>query len=389
MSDRIETVEVHAFSYDVSDVGMDGGGQNISYRPGNVHTLGSYAVVITCADGSRGEYVAMWGGSPMSLAQTRALAPLLVGRDPTERERIFDDCKRAHRQYDHMGYGALDIALWDLMGKRAQRPIAELLGVYRRDLPAYASSFHGDREGGLSSPEDYADFAEQCLGLGYPAFKIHGWCEGDPAEESAAILRIAERVGDRMEVMVDPACELRTFADMLEVGRACDEAGVRWYEDPMRDSGVSHHAYRRLREAIDTPILQTEHVRGIEPKADFVVAGATDLLRADPEYDLGITGVMKIAHIGEGFGMDVEIHASGPAHRHCMAAMRNTSYYEVALVHPKVPNPVPPVYACEYSDQLEAVGTDGTFPVPTGPGLGVTYDWDFIRDHRTAVDIYS
>lgn len=382
--DRIASIEIHEFGYDVADLGMDGGGQNISYRPGSVQRLGSYAVVIRAADGSIGEYVAMWGGSPMALAQTRALAPLLIGRDPNARERIFDDCKRAHRQYDHMGYGALDIALWDLLGRRVQRPISELLGVYRAELPAYASSFHGDRNGGLSSPEAYADFAEQCLELGYPAFKLHGWCDGDVAEESAAILSVAERVGGRMEIMVDPACELRTFADMLAVGRVCDEAGVRWYEDPMRDSGVSQHAYRRLREAISTPLLQTEHVRGIEPKADFAAAGSTDMLRADPEYDLGITGTMKIAHIAEGFGMDVEIHASGPAHRHCMSAIRNTSYYEVALVHPDVPNPLPPVYACDYSDQLEAVGQDGTVPVPDGPGLGVTYDWDFIDAHRTA-----
>lgn len=385
MADRIESVEVHEFAYEVQDLGKDGGGQNVAYLPGASTTLSSYAVAITTADGARGEYVAMWGGSPMALAQTRALAPFLVGRDPRMREQIFDDCKRVHRQYDHMGFGVLDITLWDLLGKRVGLPVSDLLGVYRSRLPTYASTFHGDRHGGLSSPEAYADFADQCRSMGYTAFKLHGWCDGDPKEESAAILAVAARVGEDMAIMVDPACELRTFADMLEVGRACDEAGVRWYEDPMRDSGVSQHAYRRLREAISTQVLQTEHVRGIEPKADFAVAGATDMLRADPEYDLGITGAMKIAHIAEGLGMDVELHASGPAHRHCMAAIRNTSYYELALVHPLVPNPIAPVYACDYSDQLDAVGEDGAVPVPDGPGLGVTYDWDFIDEHRVAM----
>ena len=83
--------------------------------------------------------------------------------------------------------------------------------------------------------------------------------------------------------------------------------------------------------------------------------------------------------------VDVEVHASGPAHRHCMAAIRNTNYYEVALVGPDCPNAQPPVYACGYSDQLEAVGKDGCFPVPEGAGLGVTYDWDFIEKRRTQV----
>ena len=385
MTDRIESVEIHEFAYDVTDLGRDRGGQNPVYVPGSSMSLSSFAVVITTAEGIRGEYVAMWGGSPMALAQTRALAPLLVGEDPNARERILDACKRAHRQYDHMGYGALDIALWDVLGRRVGMPIYQLLGAYRTRLPTYASTLHGDRHGGLSSPQDYADFAERCRDMGYPAFKIHGWCDGDPAEESAAIRAVAARVGNDMDIMVDPACELRTFADTLEVGRACDEAKVRWYEDPMRDTGVSQHAHRRLRQAISTPLLQTEHVRGIEPKADFAAADATDLLRADPEYDLGITGAMKVAHVAEGFGMDVEIHATGPAHRHCMAAIRNTSYYELALVHPRIGNPIPPVYACEYSDQLDAIAEDGTVSVPDGPGLGVTYDWDFIERHRTAM----
>ena len=62
-------------------------------------------------------------------------------------------------------------------------------------------------------------------------------------------------------------------------------------------------------------------IAGVEPKADFIVAGGTDFVRVDPEYDMGITGTMKIAHLAESFGLDAEVHACGPAHRHCMAAM--------------------------------------------------------------------
>jgi len=149
------------------------------------------------------------------------------------------------------------------------------------------------------------------------------------------------------------------------------------------DTGVSAFAHKRLREAIRTPLLMTEHVRGVEPKADFLIQGGTDLLRADPEYDLGITGALKIAHLAEALGVDVEIHACGPAHRHLMAALRNSNFYEVALVGPKARNPLPQVYACDYGDNLEDVGRDGCFPVPEGPGLGVTYDWEFIKRHRT------
>ena len=134
-------------------------------------------------------------------------------------------------------------------------------------------------------------------------------------------------VGDDMALMLDPACELRTFADALYVGRACDEANYFWLEDPYRDSGVSAFGHRKLREMLKTPILQTEHIRGVEPKADFLIAGGTDFLRSDPEYDLGITGCMKIHHLAESLGVDGEVHACGPAHRHLIAISRNSNYY--------------------------------------------------------------
>jgi L-alanine-DL-glutamate epimerase-like enolase superfamily enzyme len=380
----ITKVEVHEFVYEADDIGMGTGGFDLVQVPGHRQKLGKFALVIEDGDGVRGEYVGLWGATPIALAQILMLAPHLVGKDPLQRELIYDEFKRAHRQYDHMGFGHIDIALWDLYGKRVGLPISALLGGWRKRLPAYASSMHGDRNGCLSTPDDFADFAEACYALGYRAFKMHGWYEGDVAEESATIRLLGNRVGSRMALMLDPACHIRTFADAVAVGRACDDAGFRWYEDPYRDSGVSAFGHKKLRELIRTPLLQTEHVRGIEPKADFILAGGTDLLRADPEYDLGITGTMKIAHLAEALGTDVEIHASGPAHRHCMAAIRNTSFYEVALVGPRARNPLPPVYASDYSDDLEAVGADGCFPVPEGPGLGVAYDWNWIAAHRTA-----
>lgn len=66
-----------------------------------------------------------------------------------------------------------------------------------------------------------------------------------------------------------------------------------------------------------------------------------------------------------------------------MAAIRNTNYYEMALVHPEVENPVPPVYTDNYADKLDTIDENGTVPVPDGPGLGVEYDWDYIKDHQT------
>jgi L-alanine-DL-glutamate epimerase-like enolase superfamily enzyme len=384
----ISRVEVHEFGFRAENVEAGAGGFDLVAAPGRHRDLNKFAVVIETADGSRGEYVGLWGATKMALAQVLHLAPHLIGRNALQRELIYEDFKRALRQYDHMGFGHIDIALWDLFGKRVGLPISTLLGGWRQRLPAYASTLHGDRNGQLSSPEDYADFAEACFEIGYRAFKVHGWYEGNLAEEIATVDLLGKRVGDRMALMLDPACHIRTYADALRLGQACDDAGFRWYEDPFRDGGVSAFAHHRLRQAVRTPLLMTEHVRGVEPKADFVIAGGTDLLRADPEYDLGITGAMKIAHLAEALGLDVELHACGPAHRHVMSAIRNSSFYEVALVAPGTRNPLPPVYACDYGDNLENVAADGCFPVPGGPGLGVTYDWEFILRNRTQLHAF-
>ena len=116
----------------------------------------------------------------------------------------------------------------------------------------------------------------------------------------------------------------------------------------------------------------------VEAHVDLSLADATDFVRADADYDGGITGVMKIAHAAEGLGMDLELHFVGPAHRHCMAAMRNSNYYEMGLVHPKMRSFAPPVYKDGYSDELDSIDENGCVDVPQGHGLGVEYDWDFI-----------
>lgn len=385
MNPTIRRVQIHEFQYEVDDLGMDAGGFDFVYVPGHRQKITKAAIVIETADGGRGEYVGLWGATPMALAQTVMLAPHLLGRNSFQRELIYDEFKRALRQYDHMGYGMIDICLWDLAGKQLGCSVSALLGGYRTRLSTYASTMHGDRHGGLSSKEAYGEFAIQCKQMGYRAFKIHGWYDGNPTEEAATINHVRKMVGEEMVLMLDPACQIRTFLDALTVGKACDEANFFWFEDPFRDTGVSQFAHQKLRQSIKTPVLCTEHVRGLEPKADFVVNGGTDILRADPEYDMGITGALKIAHLAEALGLDVEVHAAGPAHRHCMAAIRNTNYYELALVGPKCRNPLPDVYACDYSDQLDCVGLDGCVPVPDGPGLGVHYDWGFIEGHRTAL----
>ena len=371
----IERIEVFLFTHEVENIAFDVNPSGID-MPGMRTTQTKLATVVHTRDGARGEFV---GGRVIALPQTLFGARWAIGESCFAREALYQKLRRMLRKEDRIGLCPIDNALWDLAGKRGDVSVSRLLGGTVRRLPAYASTWFGGDGGGLDSPEAFVDFAEECFGLGYRAFKMHGWTDGRPERDAEAIRQLGRRIAGRMALMHDSACHLRTFADALAVGRACDEAGFFWYEDPYSDGGLAAHAHRRLRQLIKTPLLLGEHVRCVESVATLVLADGTDFVRADPNLDMGITGTMKIAHLAEALGLDVELHGCGPAHRAAMSAIRNTNYYELGLVGPSRSDPGTTHYACDYSDRLEAIGPDGCLPVPEGPGLGVQYNWDLIK----------
>ena len=132
---------------------------------------------------------------------------------------------------------AYDLALWDLAGKMSGLPVHALIGTYRTRVPAYASTIDGAVTGPLSTPESYGEFARQCLEMGYRGFKIHPMAWPDVQTHVDCVLAVGERVGGKMDAMIDPYCLYPTFSDALKVGRACDKAGIdRWSPNRLRHS---------------------------------------------------------------------------------------------------------------------------------------------------------
>lgn len=381
----VTAVEVVHFRYPLRDIAPHPDLGIPIYTPGSTWERPVYVVRVETDAGVTGEYV----GDRSIDARLEHPAHLLLGRNALDREGFYSRARHQTLLGAHLiGLGVLDIALWDLAGKVYDAPLYELLGGRRQRLKAYASTHVGDRQpDGLGSPEAYADLAEHCRELGFPGFKIHPWADGTPDEQRAVVRAVGERVGDSMLLMLDSFNSIPTFGEAVRVGRACDEHEFFWYEDPFRDGGVSLHAHRKLRQLVRTPLLALEHVRGLEAHVDFIEGQGTDFVRVDPDYD-GVTGTMKIAHAAEGFGLDAELHGSGPVRRHLMAAMTNTNFYELSLVHPKAGPFHPPVHD-GFEDDLTSIGSDGCVDVPDGPGLGVAIDWDFIARHETGRSRYE
>jgi len=167
----INRVTITEFTFDVPNIGLETaatGVGNMAYVEGAVFKPKRFAIKIDTDEGICGEYVANWIGTPSSMAQAGMLAPLLLGRNPHHREKIWDDMKRELRAYDHMGHGVLDITLWDLCAKLSGTSVKAMLGGWRDTIPTYASSYHAqESKGGMNTPEAFADFAEECQERGF------------------------------------------------------------------------------------------------------------------------------------------------------------------------------------------------------------------------------
>ena len=174
----IDSIEIIEFEYEMADVGAEPTIGLPVYKPGARAARRANAVRIRSDSGPVGEYV---GGSAPDYAVIPMLAPTLIGRCALNREDIYNDTKQATRQLARMGVGVLDMALWDLAGKYYDAPVYELLGGTGKKLPCYASTYVGDHEeGGLSSPEAYADFARSTSSWAVPgrssrATPAHTW----------------------------------------------------------------------------------------------------------------------------------------------------------------------------------------------------------------------
>ncbi len=294
---KITKIEIEGFSWDVK--GMAFVLHKASYDPDSTATRHGGGIKIFADNGAVGEH-AGWNVDLRTVAEA---AEGYIGTNPLDREQHYQRGKHGSAM------AVLDIALWDLLGKMTDLPVYALLGGYRKKVPAYASTIDGAVKGPLSNPETYADFAQQCLEMGYRAFKIHPFVWPDVQTHIHAVLALGDRVGGKMDLMLDSFNWYQTFADALKVGRACDEAGFFWYEDPYSDGGWTPWSHARLREMIQTPLLQGEKVKTMEQRMDLILQKATDFIRGDVGLQ-GLTGTMKLAHAAESVGMDIEPHTA-------------------------------------------------------------------------------
>ncbi|MGI9597265.1 MAG: mandelate racemase/muconate lactonizing enzyme family protein [Acidimicrobiales bacterium] len=319
-------------------------------------------------DGGEGVGEAWWGipdhdkpgrsASPIVAVVEDLLAPRLVGRDAEHIERLwFELWDWGYRYADQgifqMGLSGVDLALWDLKGKRLGAPVASLLGGPTADgIPAYAS-FPPLRENELLVSE-----TKRAVEAGFTAVKLH---ELDP--ELTALLR--KEFGHELKIMVD----VNGHFDPIEAiahGRRLSELGVVWFEEPVRPMR-DHRALARVGAAIGCDLAAGENEHTIDDFDRLLKTGAIAYLQPEITKIGGLTAARRISALAELYNVALSPHnfRLGPA----LYASVQWAFTSPASKWMEIPW-VPPGLEFSFPVDLPPMADGMVLPL-TEPGLGI------------------
>jgi len=258
------------------------------------------------------------------------LKPLLIGEDAWDVERLWQHMYRKTMAFGRKGIGmvaisALDIALWDLLGKSAKQPVFRLLGGRTKNrIPVYASRLYsGDLD-------KLADEARRYKEEGFQAMKLRfGWGPADgPAgmQRNVELVRtVRETVGDSIDVMADAYMGwtldyAKRMLPLLEPFR------LRWLEEPVIPDDI--HGYAELKSHARIPIAGGEHEFTLYGFRELLEARALDYIQFDTNRVGGITQARKIAALAEAHSIPVIPHAGQMHNYHLVMASLNSPMAE-------------------------------------------------------------
>jgi len=301
------------------------------------------------------------------------LKPLLVSQNPWDIEFLWQHMFRKTMAFGRTGIGmvaisAVDIALWDLLGKSARQPVYRLLGGRTKSrIPVYASRLYS------VALNDLAAEAKRYKDEGYKAMKLRfGW---GPADGAAGIQRnlqlvrtVREAVGDDIDVMADAymGWTLDYAKRMLPL---LEPFHLRWLEEPVIPDDI--HGYAELKSYGRVPIAGGEHEFTLHGFRELLDARALDYIQFDTNRVGGITQARKIAALAEAHSVPVIPHAGQMHNYHVVMASLNSPMAEYF-----------PIVDIEVGNELfwyifrgEPKAKDGFVDLDENvPGLGLTID---------------
>jgi L-alanine-DL-glutamate epimerase-like enolase superfamily enzyme len=352
---RITRVETHlqrsAFTYGASAGGIGG---NLHLR-----AMDTLLVRVECEDGVHG-----WGeGFGFTLAETtkdavdRLIGPACIGQDSRDIAVLGHMLQRRFHNFGRngpvtFGLSAIDIALWDIAGRRAGKPLHALLGqAARQRVPAYASLLR------YGVAEDVAGNTAEAIRRGYRQIKLH--------EVDLACIRAArDAAPPEVPLMLDINCAWNSVEEALGFCRAVAGMNIRWVEEPSWPP-EDFAATARVRVEAGCGIAAGENLGGVADFRRLFAEQAVDVAQPSITKHGGVSAMLEIAALAKAAGVAVVPHSPyfGPgllATLHVLAAAEQEEPLEVYFADLAAP---------PYGDALTV--RDGCVTVPTGPGLGL------------------
>jgi D-galactarolactone cycloisomerase len=323
-----------------------------------------------------------FGPGHMAVGALNLLRPQLVGADPLQTEKIWDDLYGRFRDHGQKGplidaLSAIDIALWDIKGKHFKLPIHRLMGgPLRTEVQAYASGLFRYRDGDIEA--NLVNEAEQHVARGYRAMKLK---VGFGVEADARAVRaVRKAIGPGLSLMID-ANGAYDAVNAIRLARRIEDCDVAWFEEPVPPEDIDGYLEVKLKQPIPVAGGEAEFTRfGFR---DILSKRAIDIIQPDICAAGGFSECKKIVDMAHAFGIRCSPHTWGTAiavsaSLHLLAILPNTTS---ALY------PVEPMleFDCTEHGIRDALLTDtlrpvnGSIKIPDAPGLGLEINRDVVR----------
>ncbi len=296
-------------------------------------------------------------------------APVLMGQDPTMTRKVRADLWRALDYHGvqgvtHFAVSAIDIALWDIVGKSLDAPVYRLIGGARDRIPAYAMvGWYYENDDDLSA---YRHAIESAFDEGFGAVKVK--VGRDSLDDDVRRVRAAlDLAGKDRRILVDANQALNTN-EAIRRGRVFQEMGCFWFEEPLPP--WLKDGYAQLAAALDIRIATGENEYTKYSFLELMRRKAADVVQPDNRRAGGVTEWVEIASLADAFGLEIASHGGGGMAAQMLCTMPHAIYLESGSLRNQN----------SHLQKLRMV--DGQVLVPDMPGIGSELEPAYIEKYR-------
>ncbi len=315
------------------------------------------------------------------------IKPILIGQDARHISRIWEQVYNGTRDHYALARGrkfpilgrrgltisalsGIDTALWDLKGKALGVPVVELLGgVCRESMQAYAS-------GGWANADNIGEQLTGYVSKGFRGVKMRVGVMDETVQQSIKRVKAArEALGDDIKLMAD-AHGTYSIPEAKQFCRGVEDCNLYWFEEPI--SPDNRHGTAEVRASTSIPIAAGESEYTAFDVRDLIEVRALDIIQPDSAIIGGITEAMRVAALAHSHQLELAPHCWGSAFSF-MAGVSVAFASPSAVVIEFSSGGNPMMYDL-VNEKIEAI--NGQIIAPTAPGLGLTPNWDFVREFK-------